>query len=208
MRIFRTSYRARDGTKRKAARWYCEFRDHLRTIRRLPCFTDRRESEALGRQIEKLVACKIAGEAPGPELSRWLEGLPVQFRERLTRIGLLDPCRAAAGKSLAEHLEDFRKSLEVHSGREHTKKSYARIKRILDGCKFRYWSDVQASQIEQYLGPLNLSVPTWNHYTTAFKSFCLWAVRDKRLSVSPVQHLRRLHAPKDEYRREIGRAHV
>lgn len=35
MRLFRTTYRDRDGKKRKARKWYCEFRDHFERIRRL-----------------------------------------------------------------------------------------------------------------------------------------------------------------------------
>jgi len=59
MRVFQSTYRDRAGTKRKTSKFYVEFKDHLQLTRRLPPFTDKRQSEALGRQIEKLVACKI-----------------------------------------------------------------------------------------------------------------------------------------------------
>jgi hypothetical protein len=55
MRVFRSTYRDREGRKRKTSKFYIEFKDHLELTRRLPAFTDKRQSEALGRQIEKLV---------------------------------------------------------------------------------------------------------------------------------------------------------
>lgn len=39
----------------EAAKWYVEFRDHLERIKRLPAFTDKAQSEAFGRKIERLV---------------------------------------------------------------------------------------------------------------------------------------------------------
>jgi hypothetical protein len=49
MRVFRTSYKDKNGQKRIVQKWYVELRDHLETIRRFPAFTDKAQSEALGR---------------------------------------------------------------------------------------------------------------------------------------------------------------
>ena len=108
MRVFRTSYRDKNGQKKIAAKWYIELRDHLQTVRRFPAFTDKRQSEALGRQIERLVACKVSGEQPDAQLSRWLENIPEKLLNNFARIGLLEPQRAAGGKPLREHLQDYR----------------------------------------------------------------------------------------------------
>jgi len=56
MRVFKTTYKDRKGSTKKAARWYVEFRDHLETIRRLPAFESKAASEELGRNLDKLVA--------------------------------------------------------------------------------------------------------------------------------------------------------
>ncbi len=52
MRVFRTTYRDASGNKRKAAKWYVEFRDHAETIHRLPAFASKPASEELGRNLE------------------------------------------------------------------------------------------------------------------------------------------------------------
>jgi len=82
----------------------------MQIVRRFAAFTDKAQSEALGRQIEQLVNYKAAGEQPDPQLSRWLEQIPAKLKERLVGIGLLDARRAAA-KPLAKHLKDFEQSL-------------------------------------------------------------------------------------------------
>ncbi|MHC4621270.1 MAG: hypothetical protein ACYTEQ_26270 [Planctomycetota bacterium] len=103
MRVFRATYKDKDGRTKKVQKWWLELRDHLHVVRRFPGFTDKGQTELLGRQIERLVNYKVAGEQPDPQLTRWLEQMQDKLRERLVRIGLLDCSRAAAGKPLSEH---------------------------------------------------------------------------------------------------------
>jgi len=91
-------YKDRSGKKRQTKNWYVELTDHLRIPQRFPAFEDKRQSELLGRQIERLVNYKVAGEQPDAQLSRWLEQIPPRLRNKLVKIGLLDSKRAAAGK--------------------------------------------------------------------------------------------------------------
>ena len=56
MRVFKTTYKDRDGRTKEAAKWYVEFKDHLETVRRLPAFVSKAASEEMGRNLEKLVA--------------------------------------------------------------------------------------------------------------------------------------------------------
>jgi len=82
MRVFRTSYRdKKTGETKQVRKWYIELRDHMQTTRRFPAFTDKKQSEDLGRQIERLVSYKVSGEQPDPQLSRWLEGIPDKLRD-------------------------------------------------------------------------------------------------------------------------------
>ncbi len=203
MRVFRTSYKDRDGKKRQAAKWYVELRDHLQTVRRFPAFTDKQQSEALGRQIERLVSCRVAGEQPTAELSRWLEQIPAKMCQRFAKIGLLDAERASGGKPLAEHLADFQASLQAKGNTpSYVRQTIYRIKRVLDGCGFIYWSDISASRAERYLADLHnngtgISRQSVNYYLQALKQFCSWAVQDRRVSESSVQHLRKLNTKTD-----------
>ena len=88
MRVFKATYKDRKGKARESSKWYVEFRDHLETVRRLPAFTDKKQSETAGRNIEKLVASKINGDPPDKELGRWLEALPKTLRDALARLGV------------------------------------------------------------------------------------------------------------------------
>lgn len=113
MRVFKTTYKDKEGRTQKAAKWYIEFRDQLECVRRLPAFESKAASEELGRNLDKLVAYyKSSGGQTDPSLSAWLIGLPHKMREKLVAIGLLNPERAAVSKALADHLAEWTESLK------------------------------------------------------------------------------------------------
>ena len=66
--------------RRKAERWYVEFKDHRDVTRRIPAFSDKTASAELGRKLERLVARRVAGEQPDSAMSKWLETLPAKLR--------------------------------------------------------------------------------------------------------------------------------
>ena len=76
MRIFKAQYKDKDGKTRKSGKWYLDFVDHIGVRHRMPGLENKRRTEDLGRNIEGLVSCKIAGEKPDKESQRWIEGLP------------------------------------------------------------------------------------------------------------------------------------
>jgi integrase/recombinase XerD len=216
MRAFKTTYRDRTGKVREASKWYIEFKDHLETIRRLPAFTDRKLSEALGRQIERLVASRVAREPLSIDLSRWIECLPQSIREKMAKIGLLDDQRLAATKSLSEHLADFEASLKAGGDSIHQVNLKAtRLKRIFDECGFKFWTDISATGIERFLEKLRTDVlddkgkittkgisnKTSNYYLGCVKHFCRWMIADGRASVSPVARLKELKTDEDAQQR-------
>lgn len=203
MRVFKTSYKARDGKTKKARKWYIELRDHLLIVRRVPAFTDKGQSEALGRQIERLVNYKVAGERPDVQLSRWLEGISKKLRDRIVKISLLDRTRASAGKPLLEHLEDFRESLLAKGDTlKQANQVVSRARRIVAGCKFKTWTDLSASKVERYLVKLRndgdgMSAQTSNFYLQAVQQFCRWMVQNRRATESPLAHLKGLNVRTD-----------
>jgi len=212
MRVFRTTYKTRDGKRKEAAKWYLEFRDHSETIRRLPAFTDKKQSEELGRKLEKLVACRGNGESPDAALGKWLESMPSRIRRKLADIGLLDSRNVAAGKPLLDHLDDFQDSLRAKGGTaKHARQVANRARRIVKECGFRFWNDLSASKVQRYLaecreGIESLSIQTSNFYLKAIKQFCRWMVRDRRASHSPVDHLQGQNVQTDRRhdRRALG----
>ena len=71
MRLFRPTYKDRDGRTRKTSKWHVEFRDHWGKARRLAAFTDRGQSETFGRRLERLVAFAANREPLDAAISPW-----------------------------------------------------------------------------------------------------------------------------------------
>ncbi len=152
-------------------------------------------------------------------MSEWLERIPAKLKNRFIKIGLIDTKRAAVGKLLSEHLEDFKQSLLAKGDTvKHAKLIYFRVKRMFNECKFEYWSDISLSAIQQKISGLqnqvevvemknidgkkvkkrklkNLgeaSTKTKNYYIKSLKQFGSWMVNDRRVSESPLQYLQNI----------------
>jgi len=161
MRVFQSTYKDRTGATRKTQRWYIELQDHRGTRRRIPAYTDRKQSEAVGRNVERLARLKVAGEALDPTLTKWVEGLPSKLRKVLGRIGLLDAAKTAALRPLREHLDGapdtpgFRQALEAKGAtQDYVELTVNRAKCVIEGCGFTFWSDLSASKVMAYLNGL------------------------------------------------------
>ncbi len=208
MRVFRTSYKDRDGKRRTASRWYVEFRDPRGAPRRLPAFVDKRASEEFGRKLQRLAQLRAAGEQPDAALSRWLADLPEKTRAKLARIGLLDSRSVAASKPLKTHLADYKQALlDKGTTKAHAVKTATLVEAILDGTGVVFQTDFTASAVSRYLAERRdkgLSIRTSNAYLTAAKAFGNWMVRERRASENLVAHLSKLNEKTD--RRHVRRA--
>jgi integrase len=193
MRLFRQHYHDRNGQKRAARNWTVEFSDTEGNARRLAAFVDRSASEQLGRQIERLLALRVAGGQPDVALARWIETLPWALRERLGRMGVLDPDQSAAARSLEDLLARFEAELRT---RERTSKHIdhvvGRADSLFQGCGFTFLSDIDGHIVERHLHDLRtrpkkpLSAKSSNHWLAAGKQFTRWAVRNSLLSRDPL----------------------
>ncbi len=215
MRVFRATYKDKAGLKRQAAKWYVEFRDHLERIRRVPGFTDKGQTEELGRKLLKLVAARANTEAPDLSMSRWLESLPQRIRAKLVEIGLLEGRTVAATKPLVEHLTDFQQHLRAKGATvKHVHMVHQRARDLFEGCGFRHWSDVHVAAVERWLAELmttprktavvqttgqskGRSVQSRNFYLQAAKQFCRWMVRDGRAATNPLDYIGMLNVATD-----------
>lgn len=188
MRVFKATYKdKRTGAAKPAKNWYIEVRDHLNIARRFTGFTDKNQSLALGRKISKLLNSKLSGEPLDRELSEWLECISGKLRNRLCDVGLLNGPQAAARKLLEKHLEDFCQFLQTKGNTpEHCRLTHYRAKKICNGCKFIYWNDISASDVQFYIANLRergeISQKTSNYYLQAIKQFCNWMLKDRRAS--------------------------
>ncbi|MCL1999929.1 MAG: site-specific integrase, partial [Planctomycetes bacterium] len=159
-------------------------------------FTNKEATKEQARKLEKLVACRKAGEAPSGELARWLENCPAKFREQLGAWGILSPARVAAGKTLSDHVEEWVSDLKAKgTSADRARDSAFRVMKTFKSCGFRNWSDIDILKVEKHLADwVNRSVlsqQTRNHYIQHLRQFCAWMVDNDRASVSPLRMLKK-----------------
>ncbi len=193
MRVFRTSYRDRDGEKQDASKWYVDIFDHNQFRHKIPAFEDKRLSEAFGRNIETLVNCRIAGLEPDVKLNQWIETLPDGLLRKFVSWGLIEGQRAEITKPLTEHISDYVKTLEAKGfSADYAKRMETRISKFVQDCRFYYFRDITKSAVEIYIGRLKkdgFSNTTAGHYLDAIKTFLNWAEQDRRITNNPIARL-------------------
>ena len=204
MRVYKPKWKDAEGKSTIYGNWYIEIRDHLETVRRFKGFENKKATEELGRKLERLVQYRVAGEEPDVLMVRWLETLPERLRDKLAAIGVLDQKRVAAGKSLEDHIEDFKAALAAKGNTtKHVGQVVARVKRVIEKAGFKVWTDISPSNVEQCLadmreGEKGISIQTSNFHLQAIKQFCKWMVREGRASKSPIDHLSQLNVKTDQ----------
>lgn len=198
MRLYQPTYREKTknggkGKKKQVAIWWLEFRDANEIIQRWGLgTTDKDVADIVAAQINSLNEWAKKGLNPPEDLVRWVRGQELKLRGRIYRAGLLQTEQANSTKPILEHLEDYIENKALSS----SKKNYyvqqvdSSIKRIISGCGFIYWSDVDGHKINQFIGKLirehKMSRNTGNHYAIYFKGFATWLKRQGRITEIPV----------------------
>ncbi len=183
-RVFRQTYTKRGSKGRKIVRqtrnFYVEYRDADGILRRVPGYTDRKATEQLAAELERKAA--------------------------RVKSGLLDRCDEQIRRPLSEHLDEWRTALLAKGNTEkHADLMKQRVKRVLEGTHARFWPDLSASRVQEFLADLRadteekrgLSIQSTNYHLQAVKQFCKWMVRDGRAPVSPMEHLQALNPRTD-----------
>jgi len=199
-------FRDKDKHGKPRGRWRVEFLGPREIRRRVTGFSDRKLSEALGRAIERLVACKAAGEPLGAELQRWLEGIPKTVRSRLAEFGLVDlrqeERRVTAALPLGALLARWGETLR---GRGRTEKHVGlcsqRARALFRAADARTLEDLDPERVERALRELcereGLGAASSNHYLTAARGFSRWAWQSRLLAEDPLRGLKVLNARTD-----------
>lgn len=206
MRIFKATYKDRNGRRRESRDWYVEFKDQRGIIRRVPASPDKAAAGECGRCIGRLVALKVQNNGPDAELARWLETIPARLRDYLARIGLLDALRVTAAKSLAQHLADFSQAIEDRgSTATHAAKTVQRAARCFDALGFKHWQEVEAgaNRVAAWLREqqqAGAAAQTVNYYRQAMAQFGRWMVRERRAAEHPFANLPRFNVIADRRR--------
>ena len=201
MSVFKPTYTdKRSGQQKPTKKWYIRYVEESGKEHKIPAYSDKTASAELDRNIHRLASFTGSGAEPDPTLSRWLESVTPKLRDRLVKIGLVDARRQAMSKPLAFHLLGFWHNLTAKSNtRQHAKQTTRRIIRVMRGCKFMLWSDIDAEKVHQFLAneratKKRFSPKTSNYYLQATKQFCQWMVHAGRASESPLARLRPINA--------------
>ncbi len=201
MAVFKRKYTAKNGKAKAIQKYSVDFRDHDGVVRRVAAFTDRSASVELERQLKKLVALRMAGAGPDAGLSRFLESCPGEIRENLGKWGIIDGERAAAGKALSAHIEDWRLAMEAKGNcADHIKQFVSNVRRLAASCVWRKLTDVSATSVSRWVAAKKegtMSAGTINHHLRASKSFCGWLVKERRISENPLANISLLNAQAD-----------
>ncbi len=200
MRLYRRT-RIVAGKARKSKHVHLDFTDHAGAPRTLTLFTDDSVSEDWAKKLDRLLACRTAHEPLTSDLAVWLERMLPKLRAKLAKWNILDAARAASGKALTAHVDDFEKMLEARGATEQYAQLTAnRARAVVKGCGFERYSDIVPGRVLQYLADRRaggLSAQSSNFYLQSFKAFCLFMVRERRATESPVAHLEGVNVKTD-----------
>jgi len=191
------------GIVRESVRWYVKYKTIDGKWRYIEGATDKGYTDAFGKKIDKLVACRTLGDQPSRELAEWIAGLPEDKRETLVKHGLLADVPAVLKKPLDRHLADFERSLQAKKNNpEYVQLVVRRVKRVFEGCRFKMWADIQGDAVEAYVASLQqgesgISAQTFNFYLQACKQFGRWMVQNERADKNPMAHLKRQNVKVD-----------
>jgi len=127
---------AEDGQRirRSSRKWYAFFTEAEGGGPPIPLYTDK---EASKQRLAELVRKREHGKA-----------------------GLVDPFELHRARTLADHLDDYRRYLGAEGNcTEHVAKTSARIKAIIDGCGFQRIADLASEKVAEFMHGLRRDPP-------------------------------------------------
>ncbi len=185
--IFRQRYTVKDKNgktiRKQSKNWYIDYKAADGTRKRVKGFKDKTATQQLAAKLEK--------------------------ESELAQAGIVDKYKEHRKRPLAEHLSDFLSSLQAKGNTpEYCNLTHYRAERICNGCKFLYWADISASDVQLHIADLRnsgeISQKTSNYYLQAVKQFCNWMLKDKRAGgESPLKHLDAIKVTDEVNRRAL-----
>ena len=120
---------------------------------------------------------------------------------------MINPLDEHRRKPLTDHLEQYRLHLEAKDNTDrHVRETIGQIKKLLEGCGFRFIADLDTEKVNNYLKHRRkegMSTERSNHYVRAIKAFTRW-MEPKRVARDPLKELKTQDAARD--RRLVRRA--
>jgi len=178
----------------ETSHWHIKFEDNLQTRRDLKAYTNEKTTQRLADRIQQLLNYKANNAPPDTDMQKFIEQIPGRIRDELISFGLLNANEVAAGKTLLEYIVGFKDYLtKKERNAKHITATVGCLQRIIDGCGFKYWSEISGDKIIDYLdeqrdGGNGIGKRTYNGYIKAAKCFCKWIAK-KLNTTSPIVYL-------------------
>ena len=166
--------RAIQETSRK---WYGEYKDERGRTKRVSLATDKASARAMLNDLVRRVERRQAG--------------------------LFDQFEGFEKVPLSEHIAEYERFLYAKEATEkHIHQTVRRIQRLVDGCKFKRLSHIDAPRVADWLAETRrtdkrFSAQTRNFYRDSLASFCRWLTTHGRLRENPVRSLGRIKVETD-----------
>lgn len=163
----------------KGNKWYFSHKDERGKSRVRVGFTDKRATQRLANDLEK-------------NAQRIRDGLVDPAEERL---------KEHRARSIYDHLEEFEQARRTRKRTaKHIKSTTNRIESAIETLGWERIGDIDAGQLELYLGELRAerdwSAKSYNAHLAAIKSFTNWLWQMGRCTINPLGSLAR--APENE----------
>lgn len=189
MRLYKPKYKDRNGKTKQVEKWWIEFRDPNGIVQRWGLSTtDQDVAEITKSQINSLNEWAKKGLSVSDDLVKWVRRQGSKLREKIYDAGLLPAGQTNLTKPLLEHLEDYRSALLINSEGRYPRQTIKRIKRIIDGCGFKFWADVDGIKINEYISRRcenGMGRHTGQIYIRCFRQFSNWLKKQKRIISTP-----------------------
>ncbi len=195
------------GRVARSGKYWISFTDHQGIRRRMPALTDRRQSEALERQIESLAAARVGGDSATPEQERFIAGLPRAMVKKLVRWDILPNAKLDAARPLGDQIADYIAAMRALGRVEsHCQNSRRFLERMAKECRWTRVTDITPDSILKWRDNLQQTVKagiadstvakpkpasarTKNAYVKAARSFVNWMMRQGRMNANPVNNI-------------------
>ena len=181
----RTFKRKRKSGESK--RWYVTWHDSRNDLKYTwQAYTDKRNSEAMGRKLEAVASSKATGTPLTDELRAFVDALSIDQRQKLVELSLVDRAFVDRANVVDEHLEKWHESMADRTDK-HRDTSRDRVATVLDVANIKRLADLTTPKLNAALGkladpPHSLKPMTRTHYRRAVLAFLKWASGERLLA--------------------------
>lgn len=175
-----------EGSKRWVVEWY----DDNDRRHRWAAYTDKGESERLGRILDQVVYWKCrGGQAPN------IAGVSDRMLRELGRLGLVNYVDVQL--SMDGFLDGYRKHLQTkEAGERHIRCALSHLRRAIADIGAAEPAELTIGTVSEHLKryrDAGAAMRTSNDRLAHVKAFCSWLVRERKLSENPVRYLDKLN---------------